>query len=270
MQIKNPYPINRLLIMLLTACAAMSFSTGIYAWGHDGHAAVGVLSIRQLPADTQRTLEQVLGSVDDQTIAEACNWPDAVRKTAEWEWSYPLHYINIPPGESKYSESRDCPDQQCATEAIKKYALELGDPQASTKTRQQAFAWICHLVGDLHQPLHAGYAHDRGGNEFEITYKGEPTNLHNFWDRALIKDRAGDWQGLIGAVSGFPTVQAADNWTPLMVDHWTEESHLLVQQELYPANPVITQSYADKSWAILQQRIITAASRLASIIESVL
>jgi len=55
-----------------------------------------------------------------------------------------------------------------------------------------------------------------------------------------------------------------------MVDHWTEESHLLVQQELYPANPVITQSYADKSWAILQQRIITAASRLASIIESVL
>jgi len=270
MHIKSPIHIKRLLIVLLITCAATSFSTGIFAWGHDGHAAVGVLSLRQLPADTRHTLERVLGSVADQTILEACNWPDVVRKTAEWEWSYPLHYINIPPGEINYSESRDCPDQQCATEAIKKYAGELGDPKTGIEKRRQAFAWLCHLVGDLHQPLHAGFAHDRGGNEFDITYKSEQMNLHVFWDRALIKDRAGDWQDLIGVVSRFPTVQTADNWTPLMVDRWTEESHRLVQQELYPANPEITQSYADKSWAILQQRIITAASRLASIIESVL
>jgi hypothetical protein len=270
MQFKSPTPTNRLLLMLFTACAATSISTGAFAWGHDGHAAVGILSIEQLSADTRLALQRVLGSIDEQTIVEACNWPDVVRKTAEWEWSYPLHYINIPPGESNYSESRDCPDQQCATEAIKKYALELGDQRASTETRRQAFAWLCHLVGDLHQPLHAGYAHDRGGNEFDITYKGEQTNLHDFWDRALIRDRAGDWRGLIGAVSNYPTVQTADNWTPVMVDHWTEESHKLKQKELYPANPNITQSYADKSWAILPQRIITAVSRLASIIESVL
>lgn len=270
MQIKRPASLNRVFIILLTACAAMSASTGTFAWGHDGHAAVGILAIKQLSAEARGELARVLGSVDDQTMVEACNWPDAVRKTDEWAWSYPLHYINIPPGKSSYSEPRDCPDQQCATEAIKKYARELGDQQASTETRRQAFAWICHLVGDLHQPLHAGYAHDRGGNDFEITYQGEQTNLHHFWDRALIKDRVGGWQGLIGAVSRFPTVQTADNWTPLMVDRWTEESHQLVQNELYPANPEITPGYADKSWEILQQRIVTAASRLASVIESVL
>jgi len=270
MHIKRSALINRLLVILFTTCAATGFSTNIFAWGHDGHGAVGVMALGQLSAETRFKLERVLGSVDDQTIVEACNWPDAVRGTEEWEWSYPLHYINIPPGESGYSESRDCPDQKCATEAIKKYALELGDQRASNEKRRQAFAWVCHLVGDLHQPLHAGYAHDRGGNEFEITFKGEKTNLHNFWDRALIKERVGNWQGLIRVSGNFPTVQTTDSWTAEMVDRWTEESHQLVEQELYPTNPDITQNYADKSWAILQQRINTAASRLALIIESVL
>ena len=263
-------PIKRLLLTLITSCVATSFSFNIHAWGHDGHAAVGILAIGQLSAETRTQLEGVLGSVAEQTIVKACNWPDTVRETAEWEWSYPLHYINIPPGESGYSESRDCPDQKCATEAIKHYALELGDQQVSNEKRRQAFAWVCHLVGDLHQPLHAGYAHDRGGNEFEINFKGEQTNLHNFWDRALIKDRVGDWQGLLRVLSQYPTVQTGDDWTGVMVDRWTEESHRLVEEELYPANPEITQNYADKSWAILQQRINTAASRLALIIESVL
>ena len=270
MHIERPSFINRLFIILLTTCAMTGLSTSVFGWGHDGHAAVGILALGQLSAETRTKLERVLGSLDDQTIVEACNWPDSVRRSDEWAWSYPLHFINIPIGESHYLQTRDCPDQQCATEAIKKYSLELGDQRAHNERRRQAFAWVCHLVGDLHQPLHAGFAHDRGGNEFEITFKGEQTNLHNFWDRALIKDRVGDWQELLRVLSKYPTVQTGDYWTGVMVYRWTEESHRLAEEELYPASPEITQNYADKSWAILQQRISTAASRLALIIESIL
>ena len=251
----------------------MVFSADIFAWGQDGHSAVGILSLGQLQSETRIALERVLGSVDEQTIIAACNWPDAVRKTDEWAWSYPLHFINIPPDESSYNKSRDCPEQLCATEAIKKYAAELSDRQASTEKRRQAFAWVCHLTGDLHQPLHAGYsgaAYDRGGNEFDISFAGEQMNLHNFWDRALIKARAGDRQQLIRVLGKFPTVPAGDNWLPGMVDLWTEESHRLVEEEIYPKDPEIRKSYADKSWKILQQRLITAASRLALIINTVL
>jgi len=270
MHIKNSNHVNRLLTILFIACATAGFYTKSFAWGHDGHAAVGIISLGQLSEESRLELESILGSVDDQTIVEACNWPDVVRKTKQWEWSYPQHYVNIPPGEPDYSEARDCPDQMCATEAIKKYALELGDRRASGVKRQQAFAWLCHLVGDLHQPLHAGYAHDRGGNEVNITFQDQQMNLHNCWDRALIKQRAGNWQTLVKVSGRFPTVQTADNWTPGLVDSWTEESHTLVEQDLYPANPVITQNYANKSWEILQQRITTAAARLAFIIETVL
>ena len=257
-------------IVTLTLCATMVFSADIFAWGQDGHSAVGILSLGQLQSETRIALERVLGSVDEQTIIAACNWPDAVRETDEWAWSYPLHFINIPPDESSYNKSRDCPEQLCATEAIKKYAAELSDRQASTEKRRQAFAWVCHLTGDLHQPLHAGYAYDRGANDFAITFKGEQMNLHNFWDRALIKARAGGRQQLIEALSRFPMPQAGDNWSAGMVDSWTDESRQLVKEDIYPQDPEIRQSYANKSWEIMQQRMVTAASRLALIINTVL
>jgi len=264
---------SRLLIMLFATFTTSAFSADTFAWGEDGHAAVGILALGNLQSDTSIELRRVLGSLDEPTLAEACNWPDTVKKTEQWAWSYPLHFVNIPKGQSNYSKSRDCPDQLCATEAIKQYAVQLGDRQASMEKRRQAFAWICHLTGDLHQPLHAGNsgeAYDKGGNNFAITFAGEQTNLHYFWDSALIEARVGGRQQLIGVLNKSPMVQAGDNWSPGMVDRWTDESHQLVQQEIYPQDPVITQSYADKSWAIVQLRMITAASHLALIINSVL
>jgi len=194
-------------------------------------------------------------------------------KPTSGTWSYPLHFVNIPKGVSDYSKARDCPDELCAPEAIKKYATQLGDQQASQEQRRQAFAWVCHLTGDLHQPLHAGYsgeAYDRGGNNFDITFEGEQLNLHYFWDAALIKSRAGSRQQLIAALRQSPTEAAADNWTPAMVDHWTDVSHQLVQDEVYPQETQITESYADKSWKIMQRRINKAASHLALIVNTVL
>jgi len=257
---------SRTLLIILISC----FSNTAFAWGHDGHGAIGVLALRQVQADTRLALQNILGTTDDQTIVEACNWPDVVRKTDEWAWSAPLHYINIPKGESRYSEQRHCPDQLCATEAIKRYAEILGDEQTIQIERQQAFAWLCHLTGDLHQPLHAGFASDRGGNEFKIVFENEDMNLHGFWDRALITSRAGDLAGLLGVLDDYPVVESNHSWSPEQVNEWTEESHKLVEEEIYPPGPVISKSYQDKSWVIMQQRMTTAASRLAEILNTML
>jgi|GEM_PF-2767870 len=55
-----------------------------------------------------------------------------------------------------------------------------------------------------------------------------------------------------------------------MVDDWTNESHKLVEEVFYPSNTFIDLEYEQMSWVITQQRINTADSRLASIINSVL
>jgi len=45
---------------------------------------------------------------------------------------------------------------------------------------------LVHLMGDLHQPLHAGMADDRGGNDFQVRWFDEGTNLHAVWDTKMI------------------------------------------------------------------------------------
>ena len=41
-------------------------------------------------------------------------------------------------------------------------------------------------MGDLHQPLHVGLAKDKGGNDFQVQWFKEGTNLHAVWDEKII------------------------------------------------------------------------------------
>src|SRR5262249_33238335 len=57
-----------------------------------------------------------------------------------------------------------------------------------------ALAWLFHLVGDIHQPLHTVQLFtveypkgDRGGNEtcVRVTQAGQAMDLHRFWDGVI-------------------------------------------------------------------------------------
>ena len=261
---------SHFLYAALAGCTLFAYTTAALAWGPDGHSTIGILAINQLQPDARRELASIVSPLDKQTMVEACNWPDVIRETEEWAWSSRQHYINIPRGESAYLQPRDCADGQCATEAIKRYAAELGNQKADPEKRKQAFAWLCHLIGDLHQPLHAGFADDRGGNDFEIIYQGEQINLHGFWDFDVIRQNADNWQELVGLLKPSPLYQAGSGWSEKMVDEWTNESHQLAEQRVYPANIDIDETYEQQSWELAQQRLSLAASRLALVINTVL
>lgn len=56
-----------------------------------------------------------------------------------------------------------------------------------------ALAWLIHLVGDVHQPLHSSSritpvdaTGDRGGNDFRLS--GSPNNLHSYWDGVITRN----------------------------------------------------------------------------------
>ena len=259
-------------------CLTMTgYSPEAVSWGRDGHTAIGVLAVNQLQPEALQQLESILKPLTRQAVAEACTWPDDYREAEEGEWSGPLHYINIPRGEEVYTEPRDCPEQphsagqpakHCATEAIKFYARELVRPQATDEQRWRSFAWLCHLVADLHQPMHAGFADDRGANDVKVVFRDWEMNLHHFWDSALINQRAGSWQYLVGQLNPFPPVQAGSEWSPSMVNDWTNNSHRLAKEKAYPANPHIDEAFAQQSWELVQQQISLAAVHLALIINS--
>jgi len=268
------------LVIPLVCLTLGGFSSNAISWGHDGHTAIGILAVNQLQPEALRQLEIIVNPLTTTAMAEACNWPDVIRETEEGEWSSPLHYINIPRNSDVYLASRDCPESPesatradrparfCATEAIKHFASGLSDQHATSEQRWQAFAWLCHLVGDLHQPLHAGFADDRGGNDVDVIFNEEPMNLHHFWDTALIGQRAGSWQYLVGGLSDFPYVTAGSDWSPQVTNDWTSESHELAMMSAYPGKKQINICFAEESWEIAQQQIRKAASRLALIINS--
>jgi len=71
-------------------------------------------------------------------------------------------------------------------EAIERQTEVLAS-KASDDKRLLALKYLVHFVGDVHQPLDAGYGDDRGGNSYQIQAFGHGSNLHVFWDSCLIK-----------------------------------------------------------------------------------
>ena len=240
------------------------------AWGADGHRVVGALAADYLDQSTGDSLQALFGTDDFDEIVEWCNWPDAYRATEEGAWSEPKHYINMVPGESVYDMKRDCPTGMCVTEAIGEYAAELGNLDLPIERRRQAYGWVCHLVGDLHQPLHAGFGHDRGGNDFAIRYKGEDTNLHSFWDSRLILEHSESWMALYDLLSDRSGANPSPDWTAAESANWTNESHAFAETKSYPKQAEITDRFANKSWCGIQRQLKKGGKRLAWVLNTVL
>jgi len=276
---KPEFSVAARMCCVTMACLALAgYSSDAASWGPEGHTTVGIIAAGQLQPQALHELEKIVSPLTKEAMALVCNWPDDLRETEAGEWSTPLHYVNIPRGEETYSAARDCPlpatelasddrpQRFCVTESIKFYAAEMANRQASQEKRWEAFAWLCHLVGDLHQPLHAGFADDRGGNTIDVVYNGETIDLHEFWDSALIQRKAGSWQYMVGELGVFPPAAEGSTWSPAMVDDWTTESHNLDRTFVYPAPERIDAAYASQSWELIKIQIRVAAARLATII----
>lgn len=259
---------------MATLALCMQWPGTVFAWGPKGHAIIGNAAVSQLTPSTRVRLMEILGVTSADTLAqavdEACFWPDTVRDSPQWSWSAPLHFVNIPRAGDRYDRQRDCPDGMCVTEGILKYAAELGRPGLDRERRRHAFAWLCHLVGDLHQPLHAGFRDDRGGNRVAIVYRDESSNLHRFWDSLLVKDRLDSASDIAAAIEQTAGSLPGTGWNPAAVAEWTAESHALAATRAYPPGPVISEEFADSSWTIIQQQWRQAAGRLALVLNAVL
>lgn len=253
-----------LLVLILCTCNVA------VAWGPVGHKVVGALAIDKLNPDASKRLVDLMGTGDLEQLTDWCNWPDEYRETDDGAWSSPLHYVNIPVGAETYNAARDCRQDLCVTEAIPRYASELSDVTLDAEQRQKAFGFLCHFVGDLSQTLHAGFGHDRGGNDFAITFQGEELNLHEFWDSTLINLHTSHWIELFHSLQTAGACPDTRSWNPAMAIKWTNESHQLAIRRAYPDNPEISDAFSEESWGMIRQQLITGGRNLALVLNAVL
>lgn len=174
------------MVRIFGALVALVLMAGhaAQAYGPTGHRVIAELASRHLTPEAAAAVKELLG---DDFMAEAANWPDEMRSSPDEFWrrtANSFHYINLPDGQT-YEESTKNPAGDAIT-ALAAFTATLKDKDAPLAERQKALRFIIHIVGDLHQPLHAGRAEDWGGNRIDVVWFEEMSNLHKVWDEDLI------------------------------------------------------------------------------------
>ena len=79
-----------------------------------------------------------------------------------------------------------------AQDSIALFRAAIASADSGDEKKSYDLSWLLHLVGDIHQPLHACTRlsaalpkGDDGGNRIKLHCTGCPSNLHAFWDDAL-------------------------------------------------------------------------------------
>jgi hypothetical protein len=237
-------------------------------WGRVGHRVVARVAAGRLTDRARREVRLLLG---DSSLAEASTWADEVR--GDRPTTAPWHYVNIPITDSVFRPAEHC-RSGCVVSAAAAQLAILGDRRQSRTARSEALRWVVHLIGDLHQPLHAGDRGDRGGNDVVVWFQNRRTNLHALWDSRIIESRG----------------MSEDQWVSLIERHlqrrrdlrdlaagsiaeWTMQSHDRARDVVYPMlSPwyFITSGYAEAALPVLEEQMLRASVRLAEVLNAAL
>ena len=256
-----------------------SGETAAAMWAFDGHHIICEIAFQRL-TDEARGMVFAVRAADPNaspTFYQSCAWPDISRRQ-DHRATYEYHFMNVvEPAADEIVMERDCANYDCVQLAVVRYATYLatdpGDSESMKVRRANALKFVGHFVGDLHQPLHAGYAYDRGGNDTAAQFFDEgPSNLHRIWDRA-IPERMGYYEDppvTARRLSSEITAAQAAEWEDFDVVGWSRESYEVVKSLVYdvPPDGRLGDGYYERAAPIVERRMKQAGVRLAFLLNN--
>jgi hypothetical protein len=246
------------LIGLLFVMASLS----AWSWGSEGHQVVALIAEAQLTSKARSEVERLLAIEPGETMASISTWADEHRNPATGPW----HYVNFPRGTCTYVAERECAEGKCVVGMIDKEVQILASQDTDEK-RLTALKYLVHFVGDVHQPLHAGYADDRGGKQYQLQAFMRGSNLHALWDSGIIRNLNETPKAMAFRLS---KVSATYSKNTLEPSNAAEESCKIVGLEGYYPDRRVGQDYIDRFTPVLEQRLKIAGDRLAGILNRTL
>ncbi|MCP3441298.1 S1/P1 nuclease [Bradyrhizobium sp. CCGUVB14] len=305
----------KIRFLIALGCAVLVGSSA-NAWNNFGHMEAAALAWSQLtPAAKQEAtrllklnpqydgwIQGVPASQRDQVaFVKAATWPDQIKSLGDYhndgdrngdvaphtpEASQNIgfadhfrhkywHFIDEPfSTDGTPLQQPQSPNAQTQVAVFKK---TLADKTASDDVRSYDLSWLLHLIGDLHQPLHATsrFTHaeqdgDAGGNDVKISCRkcGSARELHAFWD-GLLGPTSARPQDAIDAAADLRTVDSGSTDE----NDWIQESFEIAKSSVY-APPIrggdgpykLTQPYQSRAHRIANQRIALAGARIAAIL----
>ncbi len=280
-----------------------SFGTNAFAWDDGGHLLIGEIAAQRLRPETLRAMEPLVALLDPQfnqgqpyNVITAAVWLDDQRglgKANPWKaW----HYVDF---ECDGGANPPEPAPPHALSGLDEAVGVLGNRNADPKARAVALAQVLHIVGDIHQPMHAADRHDRGGNAVAIEplFAGawNPANLHALWDAAYRLDaRDGAavelWKplsrtawprmpgepGLVARqAAAFLKAQPLGNEPPCAPGTrpwvaWARETYAVASCNGWPNEAGVTPAFVHQAHEISQAQIVKAGRRLAELLNALL
>jgi hypothetical protein len=269
-----PMKIASLIPATALALALTFVSTDALAWGAQGHRLVARIAETRLTPQTQAEVDRLLASEPDPTLHAIAPWADQLRakdpglgkRSAAW------HYVNIGEDDCHYQVQKHCRNGNCVVEALKAQTAILGDRSKSTTERAQALKFVVHFAGDIHQPMHAGYGHDKGGNDFQVQFNNRGTNLHSLWDSGMLNEQKLDDDQYFKRLMALPAPKLGKR-SNIATDavQWAEAScRIAIAPGVYPTKRTLGPEYTATYRPIAEQELRLAGERLAVLLNATL
>lgn len=304
---------------LLFALAALVLGARpAYAWDDFGHKLVARIAWDNMTPQARSRAIAILqhagmdtglrgtasGTLDTQQqidlFVAAASWADVVRDTAQAlrmeKYHHPYrHYVDTFWRQDTDFGPIQNVDRRPEGDLLRD-APRLQGWLAAGNAEQRALglAWVMHLVGDIHQPLHASGRMtpldpwgDAGGNDFKLEETNPQTHfrrsLHSLWDGIMtssIQRHSGEsdaaWlaRAAHDVAAHHPRSEFAGEIGQTQFRDWAAASVAIAQRSVYAAplvrNQAAPPAYRQAAFQAAEPRVALAGYRLADILNQAL
>jgi len=167
--------------ILLVLFVTTGFAADMY-WGQTGHRATGEIATKHLSKKASKEIEKILGG---KSLAFVSTYADEIKSDNKYREFGPMHYVNMEPDQVKYDLALAA-EEGDLLKALRKCKAVLKDKNSSREDKEFYLKMLVHFMGDLHQPFHVGRGEDKGGNDIQVRWFNEGSNIHRVWDSDMI------------------------------------------------------------------------------------
>lgn len=300
--------------LALIASATLIMAGEASAWNSRGHMIVAAVAWDRLDSAVRAKVTALIklnphyatwtqgvatNARDKAAFVKAATWADEIKSEAGYSDTLPggatpgiayddklkhrdWHYKDLP-FSTDGTPTQPAPDPNALTQ-IDAFKDALASNATPDAVKSYDLVWLLHLVGDVHQPLHATSRFtaadtdgDTGGNDVTvcpITCNSTPIKLHAFWDDAL-----GTSKSATSAISKAGTLAPASATKAAILDpqKWLEESLVLAKSKAYksPIGPKkgpykLTSTYKASAGSVAEGQVALAGARLANLLNAAL
>ena len=254
----------------------------LLGWGGKGHRIIADIAYSRLTPQARKNVELLLGY---EGLASISTWADDIRR--QRDETYDWHFVDIPGAANGFNEQRDCfhpwekhsgartDHHNCAVDRVQMFSRVLANPAAPRRQRVEALKWVVHLVGDLHQPLHA-IEDAHGGNDMKLPVFGNPQcgehecSLHGVWDSELLEHAGLSEREYVLRLQELIRTEHLDRNAGGSPADWANESHEQARTIINHRPASVDQAYYDANIHLVNERLALAGVRLAALLNRTL